>query len=135
MPTHDETNIEKETGLSKAAINKLQEVKMYNDSLVEDPGLCFINLLLEQLDPVCYNDILHEIAAYLRSDGLGCDMWYNADCQELCSKEYGIGKYFNFPIPAHSEMFDNLLLMDIQQRLRDLKIQDKTNAILSRVEC
>lgn len=113
------------TGLSEDAIDKLQESKIYNDVILSDPALHFISILLEQLDPIHYDDILHEIAAYLRSDGLDQDMWYNIESKALYHKEHNRGKDFNFPIAAHSEMFDNLLLMDIQERLRNLKKQIK----------
>ncbi len=123
--TKDTQFIHDETGLSETAINKLQEIKMYNDAILNNPALPFISILLEQLDSIHYNDILHEIAAYLRSDGLNEDMWYNIESKSLHYKEYNRGKDFNFPIHAHSEMFDNLLLMDIQERLKNLKRQIK----------
>ncbi len=126
--THDVQFIQNETGLSETAISKLQETKIYNDAILDNPALPFISILLEQLDPIHYNDILHEIAAYLRSDGLNEDMWYNIESKALYHKEYGRGKDFNFPIHAHSEMFDNLLLMDIQERLKNLKRQIKKEA-------
>ncbi len=122
---HDIQFIQNETGLSETAINRLQEAKTYSDVVLNDPALPFISTLLEQLDPIYYNDILHEIAAYLRSDGLNQDMWYNVESMALFNREYNRGKDFNFPIPAHSEMFDNLLLMDIQERLKNLKGQIK----------
>lgn len=121
----DNHYISLKTGLSETAINKLQETKMYNDAILNNPALPFISILLEQLDPINYNDILHEIAAYLRSNGLNEDMWYNVESKALYYKEYNRGKDFNFPIHAHSEMFDNLLLMDIQERLKNLKRQIK----------
>lgn len=121
----DNHYISLKTGLSDRAINKLHEVKIYNDVILHNPALPFISILLEQLDPIHYNDILHEIAAYLRSDGLDQNMWYNVESKALYDKEYNRGKDFNFLISAHSEMFDNLLLMDIQERLRNLKKQIK----------
>lgn len=123
--THNVQYIQNETGLSELAINMLQASNLYNNSLTHDPALPFINKLLEQLDPVHYNDILHAIAAYLRSDGLNQDIWYNIEDSALHNKEYNRGKDFNFPIPAHSEIFDSLLLINIQERLRTLKKQIK----------
>lgn len=123
--THDDQFIHDETGLSEIAINRLQDAKAFSDIVLNDPAIPFISKLIEQLDPIYYNDILHEIAAYLRSDGLNQDMWYNVESMSLFNKECNRGKDFNFPIPAHSEIFDNLLLMDIQERLKHFKSQLK----------
>ena len=123
--THDRQFIHEYTGLSEIAISKLQEAQIYNNIILHDPALPFISTLLEQLDSIHYNDILHEIAAYLRSDGLERDMWYNVESKALYHKEYNRGKDFNFLISARSEMFDNLLLLDIQERLRKLKREIK----------
>lgn len=123
--THDVQFIHDYTGLSEKAIEKLRATKALHDCILPNPYLPYINTLFEQLEPSRYSDVVHEIAAYLRSDGLSKNMWYNVENRNMEYKEYNRGKDFNLPIPAGSDMFDNLLLMDIQEKLKTLKKQIK----------
>ena len=78
-----------------------------------------INALLEQLNSG-YNSIIHTITGYLHSNGLSKDTWYDIRNEKLSEKKPHMDTD-RVLIPAHSDIFDNLFLMDIQKRLVYLK--------------
>lgn len=117
--THDKQFIQNETGLSEKAIDELHYLAVLNDALASEPDLNTINTLLEQLSSQ-YNNIIHAITGYLRSNGLSKDTWYDIRSETLSPKKPPMGTD-RVHIPAHSDIFDNLLLMDIQKRIVNLK--------------
>lgn len=117
--THDTQFIHNETGLSEKAIEELQYLTLLNSTLITEPDLNTINTLLEQLNSK-YNNIIHTITEYLRSNGLHKDFWYDIRNETLSEKKPPMNTD-RVCIPAHSDIFDNLLLMDIQKRIINLK--------------
>lgn len=61
------------------------EILIITTALLPAPAHIFFSCLN-------YNDILHEIVAYLRSDGLNEDMWYNVESKALSYKKYNMEK-------------------------------------------
>lgn len=121
--THDIQFIRNETGLSEKAIEELHYLTVLNSALADEPDLNTINTLLEQLRSQ-YNNIIHAITGYLRSNGLSKDTWYDIRSETLSEKKPPIDTD-GVRIPAHSETFDNLMLMDIQKRIMNLKDEIK----------
>lgn len=122
---HDTQFIHDETGLSEKSIEQLRFLSLFDSALAAEQDLDTINILLEQLSSQ-YNNVIHTITEYLRSDGLSKDAWYDIRNKTLSGKKPPIDKDRIF-IPAHSDLFDNFLLMDIQKRILDLKKSSYTN--------
>lgn len=117
--THDAQFIQEETGLSEKAIEELRNLALFDSAFASEPDLNTINILLEQLSFHC-NNIIHTITGYLRSNGLFKDTWYDIRNQTLSERKPPMDTDRVY-IPAHSDTFDNLLLMDIQKRIINLK--------------
>lgn len=118
-PTHELTDITEKTGLSESAIGELKMLKV-SDMISNEPNLATVNLLLEQLKNNKTN-IIRSISAYLYSKGLSTDTWYNVVDGTLTTTGYNHGTEINVAIPAKSNTFDNLLLMDVQKHIIELK--------------
>lgn len=119
----DNHYISLKTGLSDKAINQLFYIKCMNEvlGLENDLDLSTINTLIEQLKHNDNNNIIHAITSYLRSTGLQEDVYYSPIDGRI-SKNRTISLAMNsVRISANSNIFDSLLLMDIQKRLIDLK--------------
>lgn len=119
----DNHYISKKTGLSEKAIEELQYLALLDSTLATEPDLNTINTLLKQLNSK-YNNIIHAITEYLRSNGLHKDFWYDIRNETLSEKKPPMDTD-RVHIPAHSDIFDNLLLMDIQKRIINLKNEIK----------
>ncbi len=117
--THDNQFIQNETGLSEPAIEELRLLALFDSTLGTEPDLNTINILLQQLSSK-YNNIIHTITSYLRSNGLSEDSWYDIRSEKLSEKKPAMNTD-RVHIPAHSDIFDNLLLMDIEKRIINLK--------------
>lgn len=117
--THDIQFIQDYTGLSEKAIEELHYLTLLDNALATEPDLNTINTLLEQLSSQ-YNNIIHAITNYLRSSGLSEDTWYDIRSKTL-SKEKPPIDTDGFLISAYSDTFNNLLLMNIQRQIVDLK--------------
>lgn len=124
---HDTQFIQDETGLSEKSIEQLRYLSLINNTLTTEHDLNTINILLEQLNSK-YNSIIHTITEYLRSEGLSKDAWYDIRNKTLSEKEPPIDTD-RISIPAHSDLFNNFLLMDIQKRILDLKreLKERSN--------
>lgn len=119
----DNHYISLKTGLSEKAINELHYLAVLDNALATEPDLNIINTLLEQLSSP-HNNIIHTITDYLRSNGLSKDIWYNIRNETLSENKPPMDTD-RLHIPAHSDIFDNLLLMDIQKRIINLKTELK----------
>lgn len=117
--THDNQFIHNEIGLSEKAIKELRYLTLLDSTLATEPDLNTINTLLEQLSSQ-YNNIIHIITEYLHSSGLSKDIWYDIRNEQLSEKKPLMATN-RIHIPAHSDIFDNLLLIDIQKRIINLK--------------
>ena len=115
----DNHYISQKTGLSEKAIEQLYYLNLLDNALATEPDLNTINALLEQLNSG-YNSIIHTITGYLHSNGLSKDTWYDIRNEKLSEKKPHMDTD-RVLIPAHSDIFDNLFLMDIQKRLVYLK--------------
>ncbi len=118
---HDIQFIQDQTGLSETAINKLCEIKIISEVIgYNEIDLNTINLLLEEMEHG-ENNIIHAISTYIRSIGLSEDIHYFPDNGKLYKKKIISSEINSICISAKSNIFDNLLLMDIQKHLINLK--------------
>lgn len=116
--THDTQFIHNKTGLSEEAISELMYIKTLNDIVVEDIDLPTINVLIEQLGEP--KSIIRWITAYLRSNGLSKDYWYDTSAGRLSTNQI-LSKEPVIFIKSHSDTFDNAILLNIQECIKNLK--------------
>ena len=115
----EKTGGTQELSEAEPAIEELRYLALLNSTLADEPDLNTINILLEQLN-LKYNNIIHTITSYLRSNGLSKDTWYDIRSEKLSESKPPMDTD-RIHIPAHSDIIDNLLLMDIQKRITNLK--------------
>lgn len=120
--THDKQFVSDNIGLSEKAIDELHYIKLISDTVFgkDDIDLNTINILLEEL---VYQDnsIIHSITTYLCSIGLQDNIYYNPVDGCLSKHKIMNPEINSICIPANTDTFDNLLLIDIQKRLVNLK--------------
>lgn len=116
--THDMQFIHNKTGLSEEAINELMYIKTLNDIVVEDTDLPTINALIEQLGEP--KSVIRWITAYLCSNGLSKDYWYDTSTGRLSTNQI-LSKEPVIFIKSHSDTFDNAILLNIQECIKNLK--------------
>ncbi len=119
--THEDQFIQDKTGLSQTAIGELRRLKFMNDVFAKEIDLNTINILIEQMGIAGKQSIIHWLTAYLRSNGLSKDIWYDTYTGNISTRRIVSTKEPIILINSHSDTFDNLILATMQKRIISLK--------------